>query len=440
MKNLVAIVGRPNVGKSTLFNKLIGRRTAIVYDEEGVTRDRLYNNAEWQGKKFTIIDTGGIQVEDKVFQKQIQIQAKIAIEEASVIVFVVDGRHGITNDDEYIIQTLRKTQKPILIASNKLEGNKETDVSVWGTGYDVFPISAIHGEGVGDLLDKVTSYFDKEDNIDIEKKPRISIIGRPNAGKSSLLNALSQDERSIVSPIANTTRDSVNSDITIDNNKYTLIDTAGINKKSKLIESVDHFALARAINTIENSELTLLVIDAENEMTHFDLVIAGYAHENNRPIIFVINKWDKIKKETNTIIKYEKMMRKKFKFLPWAPIVFISAMKKQRINKLLDKIVTVMNNLEIRIKTSVVNDLLMDIQMMQPSPITNGGRLQIKFGKQINNKVPTFTLFVNDRDYLHFSYKRYIENQFREYFRFEGTPIILLFRNSKSTRKEFNEK
>lgn len=439
MKNLVAIVGRPNVGKSTLFNKLIGRRTAIVYDEAGVTRDRLYNKTEWQGKKFNIIDTGGIEIEDKPFQEQIQTQAKIAIEEADVIVFVVDGRSGLTNDDEYITNILRKTSKPVIVVANKLEGNKEPEVSVWGIGFDVFPISAVHGEGVGDLLDNITSYLEDAEEEEVLKQ-RISIIGRPNAGKSSLLNVLSNDERSIVSPIANTTRDSVNSDIKIDDKEYTLIDTAGINKKSKLIESVQHFALARAINTIENSELTLLVIDVDREISHFDAVVAGYAHENNRPLIFVINKWDAVDKETMTMKKYEDKIRKEFKFLSWAPIVFISALKKQRLDKLLDKIVTVMNNLELRIKTSVINDVLMDIQMMQPAPSINGGRLQISFGKQINNKVPTFTLFVNNRDYIHFSYKRYIENQFRQYFGFEGTPIILLFRNKRKTGDEFNEK
>ena len=439
MKNLIAIVGRPNVGKSTLFNKLIGRRTSIVHDEAGVTRDRLYNKAKWLGNEFKIIDTGGIEIEDRPFQEQIQTQAKIAIEEADVIIFVVDGRNGLSNDDDYIVQLLRKTSKPVVVAANKLEGNKEIEPSVWSLGFETFSISAVHGDGVGDLLDNVVSFLDFSD-IEDTKYTRISIIGRPNAGKSSLLNVLSNDERSIVSPIENTTRDSVNSDIEIDNQMFTLIDTAGINRKSKLIESVDHYALSRAINSIENSEITLLIIDAERDLAHFDAVVAGYAHENNKPIIIVINKWDNINKDTNSMKEFEKKIRHEFKFLSWAPIVFISALKKQRIDKLLDKIIEVKKNIEKRIPTRVINDVIMDIQMMQPSPSINGGRLQISFAKQINNKVPTFTLFVNNRDFLHFSYKRYIENQFRQYFGFEGTPIVLLFRNKKRTGDEFNEK
>ena len=439
MKNLIAIVGRPNVGKSTLYNKLIGKRTAIVYDQPGVTRDRLYNKAEWQGNEFTIIDTGGIELEDRPFQEQIQTQAKVAIEEADVIIFVVDARNGLTQDDDYIATILRKTSKPVLVAANKLEGNKEMDSSIWSIGLDAYPLSAVHGDGIGDLLDKAVTYLDFEDVEEI-KNPRLAIIGRPNAGKSSLLNVLSKAERSIVSPIANTTRDSVNSEFKIDDQTFTLIDTAGINKKSKLVESVDHYALGRAINSIENSEIALLVIDAERELSHFDAVLAGYAFENNRPMIIVINKWDNIKKETQSMKIFEDKIRKEFKFLSWAPIVFISALKEQRINTLLDKIITVKENIEKRIATRVINDVVMDIQMMQPAPSNNGGRIQIAFAKQINNKVPTFTLFVNNRDYLHFSYKRYLENQFRQYFGFEGTPIILLFRNKRRTGDEFNEK
>lgn len=439
MKNLIAIVGRPNVGKSTLFNKLIGRRTSIVHDESGVTRDRLYHKAEWQGNIFTMIDTGGIEIEDRPFQEQIQTQAKIAIEEADVLIFVVDARAGLTQDDDYISNILRKTNKPVIVAANKLEGNKDIDSSVWSIGQDTFPISAVHGDGVGDLLDKATSYLDFSEEEDVEF-PRLAIIGRPNAGKSSLLNVLSNDERSIVSPIANTTRDSVNSNIKIDGQNFTLIDTAGINKKSKLIESVDHFALSRAINSIENSEIALLVIDADREISHFDAVLAGYAFENNRPMIIIINKWDNINKSTKTMKIFEDKIRKEFKFLSWAPIVFISALKKQRLDKLLDKIITVKENIEKRIATRIINDVVMDIQMMQPAPSINGGRLQISFAKQINNKVPTFTLFVNNRDFLHFSYKRYLENQFRQYFGFEGTPIILLFRNKRKTGGEYREK
>lgn len=437
MKNVVAIVGRPNVGKSTLYNKLIGKRVSIVHDEAGVTRDRLYHDVEWLNNKFKIIDTGGIEILDRPFQEQIQIQAKIAIEEANVIVFVVDGRNGITQDDDFIVRLLRKSNKPVILAVNKLEGNKDMDPSIWTMGLDTYPISALHGEGVGDLLDKVCSYLTFTDKVE-DNKTRLSIIGRPNAGKSSLLNALSNDERSIVSPIANTTRDSVNSDIKIDGEEFTLVDTAGINRKSKLVESVDHYALSRAFSSIEEADITLLVIDAERDLAHFDAVVAGYAFENNKPMIIIINKWDKIEKSNNTMNKFEERVRKEFKFLSWAPIVFISALERKRLDKLIDKVMEVKANLSKRVKTSVINDVLIDAQMMQPAPSHNGGRLQITFGKQIEAKIPTFTLFCNDKKYLHFSYERFLENQFRQYFGFEGTPIRLLFRNKKKV--EYNEK
>lgn len=435
MKNLVAIVGRPNVGKSTLYNKLIGRRVSIVHDQPGVTRDRLYHDVEWTGKKFRMIDTGGIEVADTDFQEQIKTQASIAMEEAQVIIFVVDGRIGVTNDDDFIVKLLRSTKKHVIVVANKLEGNREMDHSIWSLGYDVFPISASHGEGIGDVLDNVVDHLEFPEEEETFKT-RMAIIGRPNAGKSSLLNALSNDERSIVSPIANTTRDSVNSDITIDGEEFTLIDTAGINRKSKLVESVDHYALNRAIDSIEQAHIALLVIDANTEISHFDAVIAGYAFEHNRPMIIIINKWDTIDKSTNTMIKYEKELRKQFKFLSWAPIVFISALNKTRLDKLLDKIIVVKNNMKKQIKTSVLNDFLSDVQMMQPAPTFKGGRLQISFGKQVEARIPKFILFVNNKNYLHFSYERYLDNQFRQYFGFEGTPIKLAFRDKKQKAKE----
>ncbi len=439
MKNLVAIVGRPNVGKSTLCNKIIGKRISIVDNKPSVTRDRLYNEVTWLDNVFTIIDTGGIEIENKPYQEKIQIQSKIAIEEANVIIFVLDGINGLTNDDIFIFNILKKTNKPTIIIANKLENNKEVEPSIWNLGKKIFKISAIHGEGVGDLLDKVVSYFEFK-NIKIKKYSKISIIGRPNVGKSSLLNAILNEERSIVSSIENTTRDSVNSDIKIKNENFTLYDTAGINKKSKLIDSINHYALSRAINSIENSEITLLLIDPNKELVHFDSVVASYSHKNNKPLIIVVNKWDLIKKNEKSMINYKKKLRKEFKFLSWASIVFISALKKQRLNKLLDKIILVQNNLNKKIKTSIINDVLTELQMIQPSPSFNGGRLQISFGKQIKNRIPTFILFVNNKKYVHFSYKRYIENQFREYFGFEGTPMLFLFRNKNKKGDDFNEK
>ncbi len=434
-RNLVAIVGRPNVGKSTLVNKLIGKRESIVLDEEGITRDRLYYDVEWAGNKFEIIDTGGISIEGKPFQEQIKIQSQIAIEEAQVIVMVVDGIDGLNPDDEFIISLLRKSGKQILILANKLEGSKEIDYSIYSSGFDVFPISAIHGEGIGDVLDKITSYLDfTVDTNDNFRK--LAIIGKPNAGKSSLLNSLSNKERAIVSPIAGTTRDSVKADIDINGYLFRVVDTAGISKKSKLIESVDHYALGRARSSLAEGDLTLLVIDATKELSHFDARIAGYSMELMKPIILVVNKWDLIDKNTNTMHEYEKIIRKEFKFLSWAPVVFISAINSSRLKKLKDTIIRVDENLTKRIKTSLLNEMILDIQMMQPAPSFNGGRFHISFIKQVEAPIPTFVLFVNNKNYAHFTYMRYIENQFREYFGFEGTPIKLIVKNKKG---EFNE-
>ena len=434
MNDVVAIVGRPNVGKSTLFNKLVGKRLSIVHDEAGVTRDRLYHKVQWVGKTFKLIDTGGIEIQNKPFQEQIKTQASIAIQEAKSIILVFDGREGLTSDDEFIISLVRKTNKNIFVVANKLEGNKAIDPSIYTTGLgNVYPISSIHGDGIGDLLDDIikTLKFGKEENKYIK---RLAIIGRPNAGKSSLLNSLANEKRSIVSPISGTTRDSVNSLIKIYDKEYDIIDTAGINKKSKLVESVDHYSLLRAFNSLERSHLTLFVIDATRELSHFDARVAGYAMEHNKPIIIVINKWDLIKKNTMTMKKMEETIRKEFKFLSWSPIVFISAINKDRLSKLKDTIITVTDNLSKKIKTHLLNEMLIDIQSFQPAPSFKGGRLNISFGKQVEASIPKFVLFVNNTKYLHFTYLRYIENKFREYFGFEGTPIKITLRNKKGEK------
>ncbi|MGL5591937.1 MAG: ribosome biogenesis GTPase Der [Metamycoplasmataceae bacterium] len=428
-KNLVAIIGRPNVGKSTLYNKIIGKRTSIVYDEPGVTRDRLYHKVNWLGKHFTIIDTGGISTEKKPFLEDIKIQAQIAIEEALVVIFVLDGRMDITKEDFYVIDIIRKSKKKIIVAANKMEGNKEFDSSFYTLGVDnILPISALHGEGVGELLETVFKEFE-DSNEEESTSFKLSIIGKPNAGKSSLLNKLLNEERAIVSEIAGTTRDSINSRLAIGKEEFEIIDTAGINRKSKLIESIDHYALGRAFNSLEESNLSLLVIDATHELSHFDARIAGYAMEMKKPIIIVINKWDLIKKTTNTMVEFEKKIRKEFKFMPWAPIVFISSLTGNKIDKLLKEITTVKINIERQIKTSILNEIIMEIQQMQPAPSLKGKRVNINYIKQVNGPIPTFILFVNNVDYLHFTYKRYIENQMREYFDFKGTPISLVFRN-----------
>ena len=430
-KDLVAIIGRPNVGKSTLYNRIIGKRTSIVFDEPGVTRDRLYHRVSWLNKHFTVIDTGGISTDKKPFLEDIRIQAQIAIEEAKVVVFVLDGRMDVTKEDFYVIDLIRKSGKKIIIAANKTEGNRDFDSSIYTLGVDdVLPISALHGEGVGELLETIFKELDGEDEED-NNRFKLSIIGKPNAGKSSLLNKLLKEERAIVSEIAGTTRDSINSNLIIEEEEFEIIDTAGINRKSKLIESIDHYALGRAFKSLDESNLSLLVIDATNELSHFDARIAGYAMEVRKPIIIVINKWDLIEKDTYTMIEFEKRIRKEFKFMAWAPIVFISALTGSKLDKLLKEITTVKINIERQVKTSLLNEVIMEMQQMQPAPSLKGKRVNINYIKQIGGSIPTFVLFVNNVDYLHFTYKRYIENQMREYFDFKGTPILLIFRNKK---------
>lgn len=430
-KNLVAIIGRPNVGKSTLYNRIIGKRKSIVFDEPGVTRDRLYHKVNWLNKNFTVIDTGGISTEKKPFLEDIRIQAQIAIEEARVIVFVLDGRMEVTKEDFYIINIIRKSNKKIIIAANKTEGNKSFDTSLYTLGVEeIFPISALHGEGVGELLESIFENFEVDDEED-NNLFKLSIIGKPNAGKSSLLNKLLNEERAIVSEIAGTTRDSINSKLIIGDEEFEIVDTAGINRKSKLVESIDHYALGRAFKSLDESNLSLLIIDATKELSHFDARIAGYAMESKKPIIIVINKWDLIKKNTNTMIEFEKRIRKEFKFMTWAPIVFISALSGNKIEKLLKEITLVKINIEREVKTTLLNEVIMEMQQMQPAPSLKGKRVNINYIKQIKGSVPTFVLFVNNVDYLHFTYKRYIENQMREYFDFRGTPISLVFRNKK---------
>lgn len=432
MKNLVALVGKPNVGKSTLFNRIIGKRQSIVYDQPGVTRDRLYQKANWVGKEFTIIDTGGISDEKKPFLEDIKTQAQIAIEEASIIIFVVDGLNEVTKEDYLVVDLIRKSGKKIIIAANKIEGNKIFDTSIYSLGVEeIIPISALHSEGVGELLDTVFKYLDWKEEF-VNDTFKISIIGKPNAGKSSLLNKMLNENRAIVSDIAGTTRDSINSRFKIKNEEFEIIDTAGINRKSKLIESIDHYALGRAFQSLEESDLTLLVIDSTKDLSHFDARIAGYAMEENKPIIIVVNKWDLIKKNTYTMNEFEQKIRKEFKFMSWSPIIFISALTGSKLDKLKETILLVKNNMERKIRTSLLNEMILEIQQMQPAPSLKGRRLNITYIKQTEGKVPTFILFVNNVEYLHFSYKRYIENQLREYFDFTGVPINLIFKNKKA--------
>lgn len=435
--NIVAIIGKPNVGKSTLFNKIINKRKSIVYDTPGVTRDRLYEDAIWTGKKFRVVDTGGITIEDEDFKKQIKLQAQIAIDEANVIVFLIDGKEPLTVEDYYVASLLRKSNKHVLLAVNKLEGSNVNyyDNSIYSLGFDeIFPISAIHGDGIGNLLDKIIEKLNFSDK-DIESYFKLALLGKTNVGKSTLLNTLANEERSIVSNVEGTTRDSVSSLIKINGEIFEVVDTAGIKRKSKLTESVEHYALMRANQSIEDANLCLLVLDATEEVSHFSQNVIGIAYELKKPLILIVNKWDLIEKDTNTMEKYKKDLLKKVKFVDWSPIVFISAKDNLRINKLRDTIIQVKNNISRKINTNQLNDLMATAQMIRPASSINGRRLSITFARQIDGSIPTFLLFVNNVDLAHFTYLRYIENQIRENYDFSGTPIELVLRN-KNKKEE----
>ncbi|QKX37105.1 ribosome biogenesis GTPase Der [Metamycoplasma hominis] len=435
--NIVAIIGKPNVGKSTLFNKIINKRKSIVYDTPGVTRDRLYEDAIWTGKKFRVVDTGGITIEDEDFKKQIKLQAQIAIDEANVIVFLIDGKEPLTVEDYYVASLLRKSNKHVLLAVNKLEGSNVNyyDNSIYSLGFDeIFPISAIHGDGIGNLLDKIMEKLNFSDK-DVEPYFKLALLGKTNVGKSTLLNTLANEERSIVSNVEGTTRDSVSSLIKINGEIFEVVDTAGIKRKSKLTESVEHYALMRANQSIEDANLCLLVLDATEEVSHFSQNVIGIAYELKKPLILIVNKWDLIEKDTNTMEKYKKDLLKKVKFVDWSPIVFISAKDNLRINKLRDTIIQVKNNISRKINTNQLNDLMATAQMIRPASSINGRRLSITFARQIDGSIPTFLLFVNNVDLAHFTYLRYIENQIRENYDFSGTPIELVLRN-KNKKEE----
>lgn len=431
MKNVVAIIGKPNVGKSTLFNKIISKRKSIVFDEPGVTRDRLYEEAYWSGHKFKLIDTGGITIEENDFKKLIKVQAQIAIDESNVIIFILNGKEELTTEDYYISDLLRKSGKKIIVAINKLDGETYIEPSIYKLGYEnIFPISAIHGNGIGNLLDEVLNNLNINENQNNQENIfKLTLLGKPNVGKSTILNLLTNENRSIVSNIAGTTRDSVSSIITINNEKFEIIDTAGIKRKSKLLNSIEHYSLIRANNSLEEADLCLLILDATEDVTLFQQNIIGLAYEQKKPLIIVVNKWDLIDKNSETMDKYKKDLLKKLKFVDWAPIVFISALNNQRINKLKDLIFEVKTNISRMINTNQLNQLIITAQIIKPASSINGHRLSIKFIKQVQAKIPTFLLFVNNKKLAHFTYLRYIENQIRQNYNFSGTPIELILKN-----------
>ena len=430
-KGIVAIVGRANVGKSTIFNRIVGQRISIVEDTPGVTRDRIYGDASWLTRDFKIIDTGGIELENASFTEQIKMQAEIAIEEADIILFVVNGREGVTKEDLFVARLLQKSRKPIVLAVNKIDDQKFKDniYDFYSIGIgDPIAVSGSHGIGIGDVLDEIIHQLPAVDEKKEDDVIRFSIIGRPNVGKSSLTNAILGEERVIVSDIEGTTRDAIDTPFEKDGQKYCVVDTAGMRKKGKIYENVEKYSVLRALSAVEKSDVVLMVIDGNQGIIEQDKHVAGYAHEAGKAVILVVNKWDLIEKDSKTMKKMESQIREQFKYLDYAPIIFVSAKDKKRVHLLLPMIQEVYANSQKRVATSVLNDVLIDAQTMNPTTTFNGGRLKIYYANQVSVCPPTFVLFTNDPQYLHFSYKRYLENRLRDAFGFEGTPIHILCR------------
>ncbi|MDX9917534.1 MAG: ribosome biogenesis GTPase Der [Gudongella sp.] len=433
MRPVVCIVGRPNVGKSTLFNKLAGRRIAITEDTPGVTRDRIYAEGEWLGKYYTLIDTGGLEPEkDDQIMLNIRKQADIAIDTADVILFILDGVEGITSTDREIAEILRKSGREVLVVANKID-----DISKTSNIYDFFelglgmplPVSAEQSLGIGDLLDEVIKYFptDKDTEED-QESIRVAFIGRPNAGKSSLINYIIGEERVIVTDIPGTTRDSIDSYYERNDNRYVFVDTAGLRRKRYITEKVERYSVVRTLAAVDRADICVLVIDAIQGVTEQDTKIAGYAHDNGKAIIVAVNKWDIVEKDGKTYLSYEKEIRETLGFINYSPIVYISAKTGKRVDKLLEMINTVSNNYNLRITTGVLNDILNKAILMNQPPSDKGRRAKIFYGTQVSVKPPRFMIFVNDRELMHFSYMRYLENQIRNHFGFLGTPLVFELR------------
>jgi GTPase len=432
-KPIVAIVGRPNVGKSTLFNKLIGQRLAIVEDTPGVTRDRIYADVEWLRYKFTLIDTGGIEpASEDVILVQMKRQAQLAIETADVIVFMVDGKEGLTPADYEVANMLRITNKPVLLVVNKIDyqGIEANKYEFYNLGIgDPITIAASQGLGLGDMLDEIVENFETNEEDDIlNEMIKIAIIGKPNVGKSSLLNRLVGEERAIVSDIPGTTRDAIDSIVKIKNDEFLFIDTAGIRRKSKVKADIEKYSVIRALTSIERADVCLLMIDAQEGVTEQDEKIAGLAHEGGRAIIIVVNKWDLIPKNDKTMKDYTAELRTSLKFIAYAPVIFISVKTGQRIDKMIEMIKHVNEQHSRHIKTGALNEVISDAVMMKQPPVGKNKLLKIYYVTQPTTKPPTFIFFVNDETIMHFSYERYLENQIRQHFGLEGTPVRMIFR------------
>lgn len=434
-KPVVAIVGRPNVGKSTIFNRIVGERVSIVEDIPGVTRDRIYSSAEWLTYQFNIIDTGGIEIGDEPFLAQIRHQAEIAIDEADVIIFITNGREGLTPADEEVAKILYRSNKPVVLAVNKIDNPdmRENIFDFYSLGFgDPFPISGSHGIGLGDLLDEVVKHFNKRSEEEYDDDVvKFSLIGRPNVGKSSLVNAILGEDRVIVSDIAGTTRDAIDTTFKFNGQEFVIIDTAGMRKKGKVYESTEKYSVLRALKAIERSDVVLVVLNGEEGIIEQDKRIAGYAHEAGKAVVIVVNKWDAVEKDEKTMKQFEQKIRDHFLFLDYAPIVFLSAKTKKRLHTLMPSIIQASENHAMRIPTNVLNDVIMDAVAMNPTPTDKGTRLKIFYATQVAVKPPTFIIFVNDPELLHFSYERFLENRIRDAFGFEGTPIKIIARARK---------
>ncbi|MGM7721905.1 ribosome biogenesis GTPase Der [Metabacillus sp. Hm71] len=434
-KPIIAIVGRPNVGKSTIFNRIVGERVSIVEDIPGVTRDRIYSSGEWLNYQFNIIDTGGIDIGDEPFIEQIRQQAEIAIDEADVIIFLTNVREGVTAADEEVAKILYRSNKPVVLAVNKVD-NPEMRANIYdfyslGFG-DPFPISGSHGLGLGDLLDEVAKHFKNTGIEDYDDTTiKFSLIGRPNVGKSSLVNAILGEERVIVSDIAGTTRDAIDTVYKYEGQEFVIIDTAGMRKKGKVYETTEKYSVLRALKAIERSDVILVVLNGEEGIIEQDKHIAGYAHEAGKSVVIVVNKWDAVDKDERTMKEFEENIRDHFKFLDYAPIVFLSAKTTKRIHTLMPKIILASENHARRVETNVLNDVVMDAVAMNPTPTHKGKRLKIFYTTQVAVKPPTFVVFVNDPELMHFSYERFLENRIRSAFEFEGTPIKIFSRERK---------
>ncbi len=433
-KPIVAIVGRPNVGKSTLFNALAGERISIVKDEPGITRDRIYADITWLNHQFTLIDTGGIEPKSKdKMLTYMREQAELAISAADVIMFLTDVKEGLVDDDLTVADMLRKSGKPVILVVNKVDSFKKFQSDVYefynlGIG-EPYPISSASMLGLGDMLDEVIKYFDKKDDETSEdERPRIAIVGKPNVGKSSIVNRLTGENRVIVSDIAGTTRDAIDTTVKYQDKEYVFIDTAGLRRKSRIKEDIEHFTTVRTVAAVERADVVVLVIDAEEGVTEQDAKIVGVAHDRGKGIIIAVNKWDSIEKDDKTIYKYTAKIREILSFVPYAEIIYISALTGQRITKLFDSIEIVIQNQNLRIKTGVLNEILMEATTLQQPPSDKGKRLRLYYITQVSVKPPSFVIFVNNKELMHFSYTRYIENKIREAFGFSGTSLKFIIR------------